>query len=306
MDGIKLTRKLQDLIYWIRVKHVMRSDIFSAVPGTRIKDLNIPFSRNSFSCIPVLVDKAVVGLVPAINYIDWLNGYRTGEFVSEIMVSDFKSFHPEEPVITAIRDLTVSEDKGVPVVDPSTNRFLGIVCRCWLAESLLSQLEWLEDEEELHQYRASHFFDDIVSENTSITLRYEVKAKPLEYGGEIASAIRTSLYRLGTSSETVRKAAIASYEAEMNILTYANNGFFTVKVCPEWVELRIGDNGPGIPDIDKALQPGFSTAPEWARALGFGAGMGLTNIQDCSDSFSIESSADEGTTLRLRINQEVP
>jgi anti-sigma regulatory factor (Ser/Thr protein kinase) len=97
----------------------------------------------------------------------------------------------------------------------------------------------------------------------------------------------------------VRRLAIASYEAEMNLVIFTDGGMIGVQVEPSKVYVRIEDQGPGIPDLEKALQHGYSTAADWVRELGFGAGMGLPNIRRMSDEFDIQSEEGKGTLLRL-------
>ena len=94
----------------------------------------------------------------------------------------------------------------------------------------------------------------------------------------------------------------AVYEAEINVVIYAEKGEITAEVEPHKLKIKIQDTGPGIEDIEKAMQPGYSTAPDWVRELGFGAGMGLVNIERCSDEMSISSIPGEGTRLEIGIS----
>jgi anti-sigma regulatory factor (Ser/Thr protein kinase) len=102
--------------------------------------------------------------------------------------------------------------------------------------------------------------------------------------------------------DVCRRAAIAAYEAEMNVIFYTDGGSMEVNIKPNVLHIIVVDRGPGIPDIEKALEPGFSTASDWIRELGFGAGMGLNNIQNCADNMTINSVVDEGTKLDIIIN----
>jgi len=92
----------------------------------------------------------------------------------------------------------------------------------------------------------------------------------------------------------------------MNLIIYGGNGYIKASLDRVGIIVEVKDDGPGIPDIDKALKPGFSTAPDWVRELGFGAGMGFTNIQNCSKNLIIESSRDSGTYLKILFPLEVP
>jgi serine/threonine-protein kinase RsbT len=119
--------------------------------------------------------------------------------------------------------------------------------------------------------------------------------------GQASRRLRALLEEAGVETEVVRRACVATYEAEMNICIYAVSGSARATVTEDWVEVCMTDRGPGIPDVDTAMQLGYSTAPERARRMGFGAGMGLPNIVRCCDELSIEADpAGGGTTLRMR------
>jgi anti-sigma regulatory factor (Ser/Thr protein kinase) len=128
-----------------------------------------------------------------------------------------------------------------------------------------------------------------------------VKGQDFSSAGGSASGLKKTLSRLGIHPQIVRRAAILTYEAEMNMVIYANRGHILVQVQPEFIKIEARDFGPGIPDIEQAMQPGFSTAPSWVRELGFGAGMGLPNIKHCSDRMTLKSQIGKGTTLKATI-----
>ncbi|MCJ7822712.1 MAG: ATP-binding protein [Armatimonadetes bacterium] len=119
--------------------------------------------------------------------------------------------------------------------------------------------------------------------------------------GQASRRLRALLEAAGVDPEVMRRACIATYEAEMNICIYAVSGSTRATVEADSVEVCVTDRGPGIPDLDMAMRPGYSTAPERARVMGFGAGMGLPNIARCCDELAIEADpAGGGTTLRMR------
>ena len=126
-------------------------------------------------------------------------------------------------------------------------------------------------------------------------------------GGDFASAgyasrgLKERLRRIGVEAEVMRRVMIAAYEAEMNVVIHARRGNLWARLDSSRVDLEIVDEGPGIPDVERALTPGFSTASAEARALGFGAGMGLPNIKKCSDFMDLQSIVGEGTTLKIEI-----
>lgn len=119
--------------------------------------------------------------------------------------------------------------------------------------------------------------------------------------GSASTELRSVLTRLGVSAEIVRRAAVAAFEAEMNVIIHAVAGTLHYAVISGEVTITVNDMGPGIKDVDQAMQEGYSTAPEWVRAMGWGAGMGLPNIKKNSDRLKIDSVIGEGTTLQITI-----
>jgi len=128
---------------------------------------------------------------------------------------------------------------------------------------------------------------------------YKIQAGNFILAGEASGSIKKLLKQLGIDSNIVRKIAIAAYEAEMNIVIHSYGGILKIVISPEDVVLIAEDKGPGIADIDLAMQEGYSTAPEVARELGFGAGMGLANIKRCADHLEIVSGAGQNTRLSV-------
>jgi serine/threonine-protein kinase RsbT len=118
----------------------------------------------------------------------------------------------------------------------------------------------------------------------------------------IATRIKSILKEIGLPNDVVRKSAIVSYESEINVVSYARKGIINLTVTPKTVEIDVADEGPGIPDIELAMKQGYSTANQQIREMGFGAGMGLYNIQCYSDKFNITSEVNKGTFLKIIVN----
>ncbi len=130
-----------------------------------------------------------------------------------------------------------------------------------------------------------------------LVLTYEVPGDDLARAGEASSAIKRILKDLGFSTTVIRRVAITTYEAEINMFIHAGGGNVTASITPREIRLVFADKGPGIPDVALAMQAGWSTAPANIRNLGFGAGMGLPNIKEYSDELTIETEVGVGTTL---------
>ena len=132
-------------------------------------------------------------------------------------------------------------------------------------------------------------------------LQYTVAADNFTRAGEASGAVKAKLKQLGFPSDVIRRVAIAMYEGEINMVIHANGGEATVDIEPEKIYVELADNGPGIPDIEKAMTEGFSTAPETVRNLGFGAGMGLPNIKKYTDELVIDTEIGKGTRLCMTV-----
>ena len=139
-----------------------------------------------------------------------------------------------------------------------------------------------------------------MEENKSLILSFDVVGGDFERAGEASAKIKKMLKMIGVPADIVRRIAIGTYEAEMNVIIHAGGGNVAAEAFSDATVITVTDKGPGIPDIEKALQEGWSTAPDHVRQMGFGAGMGLPNMVKCSDKFDIQSVVGEGTTITMR------
>lgn len=141
-----------------------------------------------------------------------------------------------------------------------------------------------------------------MSEQSILALNYTVIPDDFSRAGEASSDVKNTLKHLSIPPDIIRRVAIALYEGEINMVIHAQGGTIDVNLTPDQIIMILKDNGPGIEDIDKAMEEGYSTASASVRSLGFGAGMGLPNIKKCSDHMNIETVLGVGTTLTIAIN----
>ncbi|NLX42071.1 MAG: CBS domain-containing protein, partial [Chloroflexi bacterium] len=185
-----------------------------------------------------------------------------------------------------------------PVINDQ-GQLVGMLTQGDVVRGLLKRLEELWHSEEIRRYRASHIFQDIESENTTLLLQYSVVAQDFMHGGEASSKVKRALERLGAHPQVLRRISVATYEAETNLMIHTTGGEIIVEARPDQVKVVAIDNGPGIPDVEQAVEAGYSTAPDWIRELGFGAGMGLYNIRACTDQMNLTSVVGQGTRLEM-------
>ena len=138
-----------------------------------------------------------------------------------------------------------------------------------------------------------------MSEN--LIFRFDVEGNDFTSAGQASVQVKKNLRQLGFDNEIIRRVSIAMYEGEINMVIHAGGGIAEVVVDEEYIEIILEDNGPGIKDIDQAMQAGFSTATETIRSLGFGAGMGLPNMKKNTDSLEITSTLGVGTRIVMRV-----
>jgi CBS domain-containing protein/anti-sigma regulatory factor (Ser/Thr protein kinase) len=299
-DRGKEVTKLQELTYELKVEDAMTKEVITVTPETTMAEFREIMRVHRISGTPVLEDGQLVGVVSIEDLIKALANGEIDATVGEKMTRDVTTLSSHEPLVRAVGQFASHQFGRFPVINRE-GELVGVITQGDIVRALLRELEVDYHEEEIHRYRASHIFEDIVADERALVFGYYVVGKDFNAAGEASSNLKTTLNRLGISPRVIRRVAVATYEAEMNLVIYTNGGEIVAEVRPDRVRIEIMDNGPGIPDIDQAMQPGFSTAPEWVREMGFGAGMGLPNIKSCSDVMRLESTEGEGTHLEIII-----
>ena len=134
-----------------------------------------------------------------------------------------------------------------------------------------------------------------------LIFHFDVQGNDFTSAGQASVQVKKNLRQLGLDAEIIRRVSIAMYEGEINMVIHAGGGVADVVVCEEYIEIILEDKGPGIKDIEQAMQAGYSTAPDSIRSLGFGAGMGLPNMKKNSDDMTIDSTVGVGTRIVMKI-----
>jgi len=297
--------KIQELIYEISVGEVMKTNLVTVSPQTPMSQLREILRDKRISGTPVVEGDKLVGIISIEDFIKWLADREPDCPIREKMIKDVQTLYADEPLTQAVNKFEQFGFGRFAVVDHEDKRLLGIITKGTIVEGLLKKLEIDRyEEEEVYRRRIKHFFEDILADKVSLFFQYDVAGGDFSRGGEGAGRLKATLRRLGIAPQIVRRVAIATYEAEMNLIIYTDGGNIRVRVEPHEIFVSVRDSGPGIPDVEKALVPGYSTAPEWVRELGFGAGMGLDNIRKCATRMGLRSTVGKGTQLSIHISIE--
>jgi CBS domain-containing protein/anti-sigma regulatory factor (Ser/Thr protein kinase) len=293
--------KIQELIYELPIERVMKKGVISVSPDTSMTELKEVLRVNRISGVPVCEGNRLVGVISIEDLIKALVEGDVQAPVRKRMTTRMITVLESESVVEAVKKFAQHKVGRLLVVNEQ-GELKGILTGGDITRGLLETISLDYHAEEISRYRAKHIFEDIVSDQTSLLLRYKVKGKDVKKGGSASSKLKRALDRLGALPEVIRRVAISAYEAEMNLIIHADDGGELIaEMQPEVIRITVVDQGPGIPDVEQALSPGFSTAPNWIRELGFGAGMGLTNIKRCADSMKLDSTVGVGTRLEIII-----
>jgi len=294
--------KVQELIYTTKVETVMAPNVIVIDPSMSMADVKDLMREKRITGAPVLEGERLVGIVSMSDVIDAMEKGRLTTPASDNMTRQVTTVSKDASLTEALNNLGREGFARLPVVD-GDGKLVGIVTTGTVIRALLREMDesfQKKEAEKLQTYRASHIFEDIVSDDTSVILRYIVDDKDFANAGKASSMIKKSLQRLGFLPPMVRKVAVAVYEAEMNLVIHTDvGGEITVAIRRDRLMVSAVDHGPGIENLQQVLQPGFSTAPEWIRDMGFGAGMGLANIKRCSDTMRLLSEPGAGTRLDI-------
>ena len=205
---------------------------------------------------------------------------RTADIIGALAVVFVRGKKPDEEC------LSLAELKGIPLL--STNKMMYESCGVLYSHGLPGVCELPRPE------RSAEILDA-----DALTRSFDISGRNFSRAGQASTTVKDILEDIGIDPLIIRRVAIAAYEAEMNVVMYAEGGELVLRITPDLLSLRVRDRGPGIPNISLAMQEGYSTATPEMREMGFGAGMGLPNIKKNADRFEITSEVGHGTNLDI-------
>ena len=288
---------VMELLQRLRVKDVMRShDIASVVRTDSLRYAENLMKRYHISGVPVLEEKRLFGIVSIQDIIKALEGEWIGDPCQKHMSTNLVVLEEDMPLAFAIKYFQNYTFGRFPVLDKDRN-FVGIVSQRDVTRVLMQELT-----EELARLEGKPVAEKTVSRSEGALPYYSMRQfvvvhNDLTNAGKAANEIKRMMKDVGLDNKLIRRVAVAAYELEINICIHSVGGTLTFILDRDEASIVAKDNGPGIKDVEWALRDGTSTANDWIRSMGFGAGMGLANSKRVSDTFDIVSKVPSGTTV---------
>jgi CBS domain-containing protein/anti-sigma regulatory factor (Ser/Thr protein kinase) len=297
--------KTQEMVYELTVGEVMATKMVTVRPDQTMSEFRLILRDNRISGTPVVENGKLVGMISIEDLINAFTDNAINAPVRERMKQKVECLYSDELLVHCIAKFSKFGYRRYPVLSRD-DELVGIITKGSIVEGLLRKLEVEYEQSETkaavvrHRPTVQKFFEDVSADESSITFKYQVAGQTLKDAGKAASDLKNALKKLGVCPPLLRRIGVATYEAEINLASYTNGGEIRAQIEKWGITVEVIDAGPGIPDVEKAMQPGYSTAPDWVRELGFGAGMGLVNMKKCSDEMALKSSVPEGTHLTMQ------
>ncbi|MCX7787695.1 MAG: CBS domain-containing protein [Spirochaetes bacterium] len=287
---------LLDLIYRLKVKDVMTHEVITARRETPLRQIQYIMKEKGITGVPITDDegKRLFGIVSMDDIIRALDGGYIQDPAERWMSRNLIVLEDDMPLQFAISYLDKFRYGRFPVLNKD-RELVGIITSRDIIIALLVEVN--KEVEKLEQ----RIVQPPSRPGEEARLLYHVRKYDFENAGKASAGIKKLLLERNLDPKTLRRISVAAYELEMNLVVHSEGGTLSFRMEKDRVEIEAKDRGPGIPDVEQAMEEGFSTANEWIRSLGFGAGMGLPNAKRVSDEFTIDSRVGEGTTVRAVI-----
>ncbi|OHD54602.1 MAG: histidine kinase [Spirochaetes bacterium GWF1_51_8] len=288
----KLPSVVTEILLRLKVKDAMSQALHTAKKTNTLKEAQNMMKEKRISGIPIVEGDRLLGII---SVDDILNAFDKGYIddpIEPYMTKTVVFLEDDMPLTFAISYFDKYSFGRFPVINKK-KQLVGILTSRDILMSLVQALnqEIKELEDKIHPEHPLHSPNKIHRE-------FFIKKLDFENAGKASFEIKKILKEENIPQKIIRRAAIASYELEINIAIHSEGGKMLFDLEGEYLVITAQDNGPGIADPDKVIKPGYSTANEWIRSLGFGAGMGLPNVIKVSDDFKIESEVGKGTTVK--------
>jgi CBS domain-containing protein/anti-sigma regulatory factor (Ser/Thr protein kinase) len=288
-----------ELIYQLKIKDVMSTAVIMATSDQTMRHIQSLMRENRVSGIPVVEDKHVIGIVSIEDLINAMDKGYIDETLGKKMTKNVTCLQDDMPLSFAISYFNKYRYGRFPVLNKD-KEIVGVISPIDVIRTLLVEI----NREVLKLEKINKSSEKAISPYSE--MEFATRRFDFELAGSASTGIKKALKQRNYDPKVIRRIAIASYELEINQVVHSNGGVIRCSILPDKIVITAADTGPGISDVSKALEEGWSTASEYVRSLGFGAGMGLANTKRVSDEFSLESAPGSGTTVRsvVYVNSE--
>lgn len=288
---------VMELLYSLKVKDAMTSSVITALSSSHLRHVQDLMREHAITAVPIMEGERLLGIVSIGDIIQALDAGAMDRPASAVMTSSVVTLDEDMPLSFAVTYFDRYKYGRFPVLAVN-GRLTGIITASDVLRRLLIALN-----EEIGRMEQRIAGRQPPSEGPVPSMELSFGTAPLDFAraGNISARFKKALTEKGCPPAIARKAAVASYELELNQVIHSSGGIMRMRVFDDIIEILAQDEGPGIPDVELAMREGYSTANEWVRSLGFGAGMGLANVKRVADDFFIESTPGKGTTVRARI-----
>ncbi len=283
-----------ELIQGHKISEIMSRNVISVTPDVTMREVKTMMKERGISGMPVVQNKRLIGIISVEDLLNALEAGHMEDTVEKHMSRNPVIIEEQMPVSFAIDYFENYSFNRFPVLNENKELVGMLTGRDIIMHMINVMNREIQRLEELAR-------DGAHTEIGNIIRRYAVVQNDFKNAGKAASEIKSILREHEVDRKTIRSVATAIYELEINQVVHSLGGEILCRISDEYVEILARDRGPGIVDVDLALSEGYSTATDWIRSMGFGAGMGLPNIKRVSDEFVINSS-ESGTEIRVVIN----
>ncbi len=284
-----------ELIFRLKIKDVMTTELLTARPQTSLRAVQGIMKQNGITGVPITEGNRLLGMISMDDVLRALDGGYIEDPAERRMTRNLIVLEDDMPLSFGISYLDKYKFGRFPVLNKH-KELVGILTSRDVIVSLL-----LEVNKHVEQLEESVAGDAHGEPPAAGTYReFTTRTFDFENAGKASLEIKKILKEAELDPKVIRRAAVAAYELELNQVVHSDGGTMAFHWQGDAITITASDTGPGIPDVEAAMEEGFSTATEWVRSLGFGAGMGLPNVRRVADEFDIESS-DQGTVVRATI-----
>lgn len=301
--GINMLEKYKDFFLDLTAKNVMSSNVIVLKEENTMKEAQEIMKRKKISGVPVVDDfNKLVNIITMEDIIKAIELNVINKKISEVDKKKVLSLHEDDEFNRIVEYVSTYGFGRYPVINKE-NKVVGIITKQDLLFAVVSKLSVLY----LHDERRREVLDSPLSiliknqvDKNQPDFVYQIDNNDVNTSGEGSALLKNFIKSKGFEEKLVRKISISTYEAEVNVVIHGGGkGKILASITDDSIVIFVEDIGPGIEDIEKAMRPGFSTAPEYIRALGFGAGMGLPNMKRFSDKLIITSEKNKGVKLEM-------